>query len=350
LTDQPSAEEDLADEFETQYARRWLQQVMCLRWNDDRSDGELDEAMVEDIVQEASRLISIMSGQCASGASQRQYDFVDDMSSKDQRTSVKIAEAPIVEDSLGTRTWAAAPLLSAYALSKLNGDRSGPSTFLELGAGTGLVGIAVAKRLAEVNQDAVVHLTDYHTHVLSNLSSNISLNASGNARAIKLDWTKLDADAHSLLPSYDCLLAADCVYEESHARLLHQVATRFLAGRTDGSAGRCPLQGKLVLLSTLRSTHTSDIAAIRRVFPLVSTSSPSGGVVRAELRTTYEATIVATDEDHFGPPPLRLSGEPMVNLIAASIYPSSSAHDPTSPDHTSPPASFRLCIIEWCMV
>lgn len=154
----------------------------------------------------------------------------------------------------------------------------GPSTpstrgvrILELGAGTGLLGILCRKLLdlrmtsSEITEEkypGLVVATDFHHDVLSNLKVCVDLNfpphmptnfdvANGSAtvkalddgvKIAKLDWTTFPAYmkgrkfgekvneeeneeiGHYVGESFDLVLASDCVYDPTHAKMLRDVA------------------------------------------------------------------------------------------------------------------------------
>ncbi|CCU98151.1 unnamed protein product [Malassezia sympodialis ATCC 42132] len=112
---------------------------------------------------------------------------------------------------------------------------------MELGAGTGIVGMVVARALSEgvlPVDHATVGLTDYHADVLANLQYNVKhyLGLASGRVTIEcepLDWRAMydlvcperasGAAVPCRLPpahSYDLLLAADPVYDPMHATWL----------------------------------------------------------------------------------------------------------------------------------
>lgn len=60
--------------------------------------------------------------------------------------------------------------------SAIKSDSKEPLNILELGAGTGLVGLALAEWLSSTELSSKVILTDYHPNVMSNLEHNARLN------------------------------------------------------------------------------------------------------------------------------------------------------------------------------
>jgi hypothetical protein len=110
-----------------------------------------------------------------------------------------IHEPPLTEDNLGLKTWASSYLL-AVGLDKLADNHLHhrkefskiDANVLELGAGTGLVGIAAA-----ASWGCAVHLTDLPA-IVPNLTHNVNANKDvltklgGAATAGELDWSKSD--------------------------------------------------------------------------------------------------------------------------------------------------------------
>lgn len=175
--------------------------------------------------------------------------------SQDQDTAIDISihEPALTEDNLGLKTWASSFVLARkwhtlrqhLPLSPAHGqDRI---DILELGAGTGLVGIAAAAVF-----QASVLLTDL-PDIVPNLDRNIDTNHDticsrrGYARAAILDWTQPEKiiypqDQHSgrdkpvkafvaeSHPSkYPLVVAADPIYTPDHPALLVQTIACHLA-------------------------------------------------------------------------------------------------------------------------
>jgi methylase of polypeptide subunit release factors len=135
-----------------------------------------------------------------------------------------------VEDSLGTRTWGAAPLLASIILRRhlssqmeicttREDETEGRRTMkvLELGAGTGLVGLAMAEFIKNAGgSKAEVHLTDYHPDVLKNLQGNVEENrwtlmgseALVSVHVSALDWSHPGSSNGDLDGKIDILIAA----------------------------------------------------------------------------------------------------------------------------------------------
>lgn len=148
-------------------------------------------------------------------------------------------EPPLTADNMGSKTWASAFLLAKrlVTLKEQLPPLTVTSRILELGAGTGLVGIAAA-----VVFDAHVILTDL-PEIVPNLDRNIESNKTilqtGNskANAAILDWSTpelLHADTFELAQnSFPMILAADVIYSPEHATLLVKAITYHLSQSPD---------------------------------------------------------------------------------------------------------------------
>ena len=171
----------------------------------------------------------------------RSFDITTD--DKGSSISVQIYEQPgVVADNLSLTTWGSA-LVLANALHKIDipslqlESQSKDRSILELGAGTGLAGIAAA---ALWNADAV--LSDLPA-ILPALDINISLNekilSQCSVNTATLDWNQ---PSEMLLRSSnagsqiiyawkwkaDVIIAADTLYTEEHPQLITQTIQAWL--------------------------------------------------------------------------------------------------------------------------
>lgn len=114
----------------------------------------------------------------------------------------------------GTAVWDGALLLTDYLLSNTNADDFQGAKVLEIGAGTGLVGLILATAGADVC------LTDGSSQVLRLLECNTAVNAERFAhppRVRRLRWG-CEEDLERLeLGHVDFVIASECVYGESAA-------------------------------------------------------------------------------------------------------------------------------------
>ncbi len=160
------------DSFERSYVTRWLTRLIS-EFTRTPLDDEDAAAQAEELSEQCAELIALAAGRMAAGASVQDHIFQLD----DGTLNVKLRDAALIHDSLGTHTWGAAPILSQLLLP-LEPDLSRDLKVLELGAGTGLVGLAVASwcRRRRTEHRTQVMCTDYHPTVLENLAHNIALN------------------------------------------------------------------------------------------------------------------------------------------------------------------------------
>ncbi|OQN99019.1 hypothetical protein B0A48_14880 [Cryoendolithus antarcticus] len=128
----------------------------------------------------------------------------------------------------GGQLWPAGMMLASYLLRKRGNEIRAAESIVELGAGGGLVGLAVALGLKPA---CPIHLTD-QLPMLSLMRRNITLNPSLTTPVIPsiCDW---GSPVPSSLPAHsDILLAADCVYFEPAFPLLLQTLRDLIAPNT----------------------------------------------------------------------------------------------------------------------
>ena len=206
-----------------------------------------DEDLKEKIYELASLRLSERSGRTALPSISRTYTFETTSSIP---ISITLYEPSITADNLGHKTWLASyllakrlprlvnhlpalapsdeltPLLSQLPNSHLQQplpsvskevSRHRPQV-IELGAGTGLVGLAAAS-LFPIN----IHLTDLPA-IIPNLQANVHANTSirasehlGQITVGALDWSTLPDGS---IEGYDLVLAADPLYSERHPEWL----------------------------------------------------------------------------------------------------------------------------------
>lgn len=225
---------DPLDPFERQYVTQWLTRLI----SELISDNEALTQRLEEMADQCSELLALCAGKMAAGASTKTHI----LSIGAQELRVKLQDAALVHDSLGTHTWGAAPILSQLVLPLPT------STFhiLELGAGTGLVGLAVALWCRNQYRAAQIYLTDYHPQVLQNLAHNVALNDSShaevNVQVRTLDWQSI----HQAQSSDPCAVVTaqtltSCPVPSPTQAPWQCVLDLSLAGQFDSiiAAGRC---------------------------------------------------------------------------------------------------------------
>ncbi|KAL9584609.1 MAG: hypothetical protein Q9212_002014 [Teloschistes hypoglaucus] len=140
-----------------------------------------------------------------------------------ESVSITLHEPSLTADNLGHKTWLASFLLAKRmssliphlpALQFVEDDLEPPpnTEIIELGAGTGLVGLAIAAMYP-----VHVHLTDL-PEIVPNLRSNVltyqrdpKFSSAGTATVGELDWSQHAGTSH-----YDLVLAADPIYSPQH--------------------------------------------------------------------------------------------------------------------------------------
>ncbi|THZ26522.1 VPS28-domain-containing protein [Aureobasidium pullulans] len=226
-----------------------------------------DDSEKEKIWDSASLRLSERSGRTGMGAISRSFRIplsaettnssstmkpvITTSDEQDTNIDVKIHEPALTEDNLGLKTWASSFVFARnwhnlHDRIPLVFGKDKNATILELGAGTGLVGIAAAAVLG-----AQVLLTDL-PEIVPNLERNIASNKetiesrNGSAQAAMLDWTApekiiypedsegkrpLVAEAES--SKYPLVVAADPIYSKEHPAWLVQTINCHLARGPD---------------------------------------------------------------------------------------------------------------------
>ncbi|KAI0009424.1 putative methyltransferase-domain-containing protein [Xylariaceae sp. FL0662B] len=198
----------------------------------------------ETLWEEASRRLSERCGRAGMGEFTRRWPFESQGSSPFE---LIIREPPITGDSLGLKTWGSSYLLAqqlgtitAGSLSHLlaSRQRDVPMKVLELGSGTGLLGMAAA---AIWETDVV--LTD-----LPNILPNLNFNIQRNRQAIEaiggsvdsgiLVWGSHDDNAEIFAKKnqFKIILVADPLYDDDHPDLLSSAVREHLAHDKDARA------------------------------------------------------------------------------------------------------------------
>lgn len=179
----------------------------------------------EPIWEAASRRLSERSGRTALPSMTRSFHVNDHL-------TLHLYEPSLTEDSLGLKTWTSSVLLAKRLDSLGKHLPVGRPRVLELGAGTGLVGLATASIWQHAVSEVV--LTDL-PEIVPNLKRNIELNTDNDlttnrARVTSrvLDWNDEFDLPTSTEPPYPLIVAADPIYSIDHPRMLLGAITRWL--------------------------------------------------------------------------------------------------------------------------
>ncbi|KAI1735494.1 putative methyltransferase-domain-containing protein [Xylaria scruposa] len=134
-----------------------------------------------------------------------------------------------LKNGCGGQLWPAGMTLARYML-RYHAKSLAGKRILELGAGGGLVGLAVARGCDLGENHPPLYITD-QMEMFSLMQHNIALNElEGKAEAMLLNWGEpLPAEVTANPP--DVILAADCVYFEPAFPLLQTTLSDLLALR-----------------------------------------------------------------------------------------------------------------------
>ncbi|CAA9967100.1 s-adenosylmethionine-dependent methyltransferase [Pyrenophora teres f. maculata] len=238
---EPAAEEVTAalrtDPFERTFVTKWLTSLIACA-----EELEFDEAVREKIVDDAGFILSKLFD---SPDDEEEEAITRDFSfptSTGHAIEVTLNDAPLSatdHTAVGLQSWGASIVLSSMMCA--DPDRFGfdqtrlheRASITELGAGTGLVSLVLAKLLPEIGIEGMdMSATDYHPAVLDNCKANIDTNFPPNSyhsppvgTAI-LDWAEPPAHLKS---SSELLIASDVVYAPEHANWLRDCAAHLLA-------------------------------------------------------------------------------------------------------------------------
>jgi len=145
-----------------------------------------------------------------------------------QIESPEAANQPEFADPYWAKLWPAAPLLAAAIVRQAPRPRT---RVLELGCGSGLVGIAALACGLEVT------FSDYVPFAVELARHNAARNGFSHANGTVLDWRQPREER------FDFIVAADVTYDRQNLAALLNVIERMLAPRGEawfGDAGRSP--------------------------------------------------------------------------------------------------------------
>lgn len=243
----------------------------------------------ETLLDNAAALLAVFAGTASAGKLTRTFTFGHPPS---PLVRVEVTDIPLENQdytTLGAQTWGGAHVLAEIIIQdphrfnlhpeQVSRPTGGPK-ILELGAGTGLVSLAVYQHLASRGLCATICATDFNSLILENLAHNISTNKLATPESTDLemscgflDWSNPDVANPDLFNSVDLVLGADVIYEELHARWIRSCLEKFMRKPRLGSVH----QPIFHLVIPLRPTHTFESSTIERIFPLRSETSGQHG-------------------------------------------------------------------------
>ena len=286
-------EEGVGEGFELRFTFSWLERLVVIgtKQLDKENAGEVE--WVEVVIERASSLLANLSGEgcsssklssnamtCTDGIDAAtgevtqifRLPFVHKSSTAKTEESpyidLRIRDTTLIGHSTGHRTWGAAPLLSQLMAQDVDhffptnaASEGSRLRVLELGAGTGLVGVLAAKLLEASGRDFSMELTDWQPIILDNLRHNLALNNLDSRTTVeKLDWSTC-LDRRVRVERFDIIFGADLVYDLTHVALLHASVSSLLALPT---LSTCPT---FHLVLPVRSTHEFEMEIFDSAFP-----------------------------------------------------------------------------------
>ncbi|KAF8510579.1 hypothetical protein BU17DRAFT_55250 [Hysterangium stoloniferum] len=366
-----------SDPFERAYVIQWLTRLISF------GSENISESPVNGVgtLEDAASLLAVCAGTAASGAFIRTFEFpIDTMGDINntspghdgpEKVAVTLRDAPLESfdpSSVGAQTWGGSCVLAEMIAERpqdfgifprkqsIGADSSGgQDTFraLELGAGTGLASLVLAKVMERIRpcslevggqgstyscRPDVVVATDFHPSVIANLQFNYEANFPGQSESdpyfqkdpistgmnphvfvLPLDWATIHSSprvscqvhlpktqsetAYSIPPpldeQFDLIIGADIVYENLHARWLRSCIERFLRKpprfiqrNTLSNLPKPPQTGALFhLIIPLRKTHAIESRSVEAVF-----SEHTDILLSRQLATNGIAHSIATTE------------------------------------------------------
>lgn len=203
----------------------------------------------------ASARLSERSGRTAAPALDRSFRISDSL-------VIRLHEPSLTEDKLGLKTWTSSLLLARRLPLLAKHIPHGRPQVLELGSGTGLVGLAAASTW----KDSIsgVLLTDL-PEIVPNLRRNIEANAqlSQNSTVLAsisvncrvLDWADEKDRPENDDGKYPLIMAADPIYTSDHPAMLTRTVKRWL---------EISDKSRFIVELPLRDGYTKDRADLRQ--------------------------------------------------------------------------------------
>lgn len=224
-----------------------------------------DDSLREAIWERASSCLAQRSGRTAMGDMTRSFAIPV---TGDRTFDISLREPGLTGDDLGHKTWASSFVLAkalhgglrvSLPQAAFHNESSSPAV-LELGAGTGLVGLAAAA--AWRTRVLLTDLPEIHANLQHNVKSNADIirEQGGEALSGTLDWRQPERlfhgeQLHPTKVKFSVVIAADPIYSSDHPRLLVDAAAFWLAER----------DGLLLLAYPLREAYHTQFEELERL-------------------------------------------------------------------------------------
>ncbi|CAH2354515.1 protein-lysine N-methyltransferase Efm2p [[Candida] railenensis] len=182
----------------------------------------------DDVLKQGSLRISENCGRTAQPEIIRKITIPD--LEKFGKSYISLREPSLTSDNLGLKTWGSSLILSSRLVKSCTSGKSKYmiEPILELGSGTGLVGIVASL----LGYETI--LTDLK-EIVPNLQANIDLNEDGaapKAQVEELDWTNpapFVSKAPSRKNSYKTIILSDPIYSSQHPYWVVDMISVFLS-------------------------------------------------------------------------------------------------------------------------
>ncbi|KAI1157870.1 hypothetical protein F5B18DRAFT_657232 [Nemania serpens] len=303
------------DPYERVFAERWLtgflgrvEELTCFE-NENMRQCVMDKA--SDVL--ASFIDYDEGGDADDAEVTRDYHFTLNLDPQEVKghggnanseiITVQLTDSPAGRDNtdhtdVGLQSWGAAFVFTGLMCAtpmRLNLTKNALGVaprIIELGAGTGLVGIALHKILPRLGVSTpTIIATDFHSAVLKNLQANIvnnfpTLDRGKNSVSPSIQAAPLNWETPDLSPPLDqqaeMLVATDVIYDQEHAVWLRDCAARMLKP-----------DGVFWLMLTVRTTGK---------FESISATVRASFNGRDGVRNSQGYVLTILDEERFPPP------------------------------------------------
>lgn len=182
---------------------------------------QMSPDQVEEFIDRVSNIMSVLCGKIAHGPA-------DTLFTLQNCGSIKVRETTYTEAAIGFQTWGAGILLAKFIDEGVVVVKD--QTVLELGSGTGLAGLVSGMMGAKIT-----YMTDYHPVVLENCFTNVvANNLEDKVKVQNLDWREcLSPEFQELKEEFSMVIAADCIFDFEHSKLVPKVAKKFISKAPD---------------------------------------------------------------------------------------------------------------------